>query len=98
MEGGMPKPRNRSVEAPLIGVHIAGTGITRSRGFNCHACGSWFGVFHNAVDLNAGQNAINGDQTFALECPTCTHSDEYSTREIVEMKQPTAPQQHDHEA
>ncbi len=89
----MSKPRNRVTQMSPGAASILGSGVTRSRGFNCNACGSWFGVFQNATGLNAGHNAIDGQQTFALECPTCTHSDEYSTSEIVELGAPTRPEE-----
>lgn len=86
----MSKPRDRSNRTSFTIPDLVGAGVTRSRGFNCHACGVWFGVFQNATGLNAGQNAISM-QTFALECPTCAHADEYTTDEIVELNPPERP-------
>lgn len=73
----------------------------RTRGFSCHNCGVWFGVFPNA-SMDGGHNGgghneagHNGaSQSFSLECPNCQQSDEYSAKELVELgaSEPSARQ------
>lgn len=80
----------RNGPAP-IEPDLTGAGVTRPRGFICRSCDTWFGVFQNVTELNAGPNAINGDQKFTVECPTCSHSDEYATSELSEFSQAHSP-------
>lgn len=83
----MSRRRTPSKGPDPVQPDLDGAGVTRPRGFVCHSCEIWFGVFQNVTELNAGPNAINGAQKFNLECPTCTHSDDYSTSELVAFSQ-----------
>lgn len=87
----MSRRRSRFPGIPEIGPDLTATGVTRAKGFVCSECGVWFGVFQNVTDISAGPNAINGDPSFSVECPSCKHSDEYHTSELVPFSQADSP-------
>ena len=87
----MSRRRSRFPGIPEIGPDPTGAGVTRARGFECRECGVWFGVFQNVTDISAGPNAINGNPSFSVECPSCKHSDEYSITELRPFTQSAPP-------